>query len=255
MLERISLTERFCQECVQCVSSLSLSPFLLFCEMRHAIRSFFVGKQAFFAKKLSSPSGEMAWTQEDACQMKALLEKAGRNGLTPGAAMGLSPAAHDEEFEMVSHMTDASKRLGEDQLPLSTKMTKKSQQRFPDDESPLNSKAYVKEMLTSPYPGCSGEPPASFLPEGILSLSHCSSTEVRFGKFKGKGMCYAELFCSRFDEAISYLKCVRSCRSSAGGELAYLANYVRHMHLEEKKADPTIGDYIPGTSARRIFKA
>ena len=41
------------------------------------------------------------------------------------AAMGLSPTSHDEEFEMVSHMTDASKRLGEDKLPLSTKMNKR----------------------------------------------------------------------------------------------------------------------------------
>ena len=110
-------------------------------------------------------------------------------------------------------------------------------------------------MLPSPYPGSAGEPPASFLPEGVLSLSQCGSTEVRFGKFKGKGVSYAELFRSKSDEVISYLKWARSRRSTAGGELADLASYVRHTDLEEKKADLMIGDFIPGTSTRNIFKA
>lgn len=164
----------------------------------------------------------------------------------------LPMASHDGEFELISQMSDASKRLGDDQLPLRKKSIKKGSQRFPDDESPLISEAYVKEMLPPPYPGSHQELSPSVLPEGIRNLAQWGTTEVRFGKFKGKGMSYSDLFCSKSEEVLSYLMWARNRRSSAGGELADLANYIHHMDLEEQKADPTIGD---GASTCRIFKA
>ena len=75
MLESESHTVYF----VESLHSAFHSSFALF-RIPHANRSLF---QAFLWRSFRRHPDGMAWTPEDAFQTKALLEKAGRNGLTP----------------------------------------------------------------------------------------------------------------------------------------------------------------------------
>lgn len=157
-------------------------------------------------------------------------------------------------LELVGTMNDSSKRLHDDQLPVAKRSVQKSLQRFPSDESPLGS-GYVKEMLPSPFPDKPGDDISAMFPEGIQSLSQWGSTEIMFGKFKGKGMSYADLVASKSDDCLSYVKWIHSRRASATGELGDLAKYIVCAENVSKQHDPTMGGLIPGTNTRRVFKA
>ena len=79
--------------------------------------------------RVSRPSSKMAWTSDDAAKLQELLQKAAANGVHPLAALEKTGRHfQDDGFELVTTggMSDATKRLGDDQLPVAKKPNQKS---------------------------------------------------------------------------------------------------------------------------------
>ena len=71
----------------------------------------------------------MAWTSDDAAKLQELLQKAAANGVHPLAALEKTGRHfQDDGFELVTTggMSNATKRLGDDQMPVAKKPNQKS---------------------------------------------------------------------------------------------------------------------------------
>lgn len=198
----------------------------------------------------------MAWTSEDANKLQELLQKAAANGVNPLAAFEkTSRHLQDDGFELVTPggMSDATKRLSDDQMPMVKKPNQKGL------TSPLQTDGsvgyYVKDMVPVPLPSSSLDPTTSDLPAGVKSLTQWSQSIIGFGKFKGKGMSYADLLNAGTEETQGYIKWCKSRQSNAGGELADLANFLVRYEAEQCMSDSSLGEVIAGTSTRRVYKS
>ena len=206
--------------------------------------------------RVSRPSSKMAWTSDDAAKLQELLQKAAANGVHPLAALEKTGRHfQDDGFELVTTggMSDATKRLGDDQLPVAKKPNQKSSTMPLQTDGSMG--YYVKEMMPVPLPSSSLDPAPTYLPAGVKSLTQWSQSIIGFGKFKGKGMSYADLINAGTEETKGYIKWCKSRQSSAGGELADLANFLVQHEAEQCKSDSSLGEVIAGTSTRRVFKS
>ncbi|CAK9067550.1 unnamed protein product [Durusdinium trenchii] len=173
---------------------------------------------------------KMAWTSDDAAKLQELLQKAAANGVHPLAALEKTGRHfQDDGFELVTTggMSDTDGSMG----------------------------YYVKEMMPVPLPSSSLDPAPTYLPAGVKSLTQWSQSIIGFGKFKGKGMSYADLINAGTEETKGYIKWCKSRQSSAGGELADLANFLVQHEAEQCKSGISLGEVIAGTSTRRVFKS
>ena len=196
----------------------------------------------------------MSWTPEDAKQLRSLFQKALQHGLEPVEALGGFP--HDDDFELVGAMSDASKRQLDSQYPISSKMNRKKSTSSEPDGSTEG--CYVTKAMAGPYPS-QFEPEAEShvlppLPPGVVSTAQWSKTKINFGKFKSRDWSYLDLLQSTEEEAKGYVKWCMARTQSAGGDLKDLCSFMYRYEMENSHGRLRAGELIPGTGNRRVFK-
>ena len=203
----------------------------------------------------SDPSGCRGWTPEGAKQLRSLFQKALQHGLEPVEALGGLP--HEDDFELVGAMSDASKRQLDPQYPISSKMNRKTTSSEPDGSKSTKG-CYVTKAMAGPYPS-QLEPEAEShvlppLPPGVVSTAQWSKTKINFGKFKSRNWTYLDLLQSKEEEAMSYVKWRKARTQSAGDDLKDLCSFMYRFELENSHGRLRTGELIPGTENRRVFK-
>eukprot|EP00913_Durusdinium_trenchii_P013947 g13095.t1 len=155
----------------------------------------------------------MAWTQQDAQQLKSLFQKAIKNGIEPVTALGGLP--HEDDFELIGAltegaMTDASKRHADHQYPVTAKANRKLPQSPTEPTGSKFEEGYMAPSMDVPYPSKVETIPAQSslppLPPGVISTAQWGKTKIGFGKFKGRDWSYQDLLSSPEEEARSYVK-------------------------------------------------
>lgn len=203
----------------------------------------------------------MAWTQQDAQQLKSLFQKAIKNGIEPVTALGGLP--HEDDFELIGAltegaMTDASKRHADHQYPVTAKANRKLPQSPTEPTGSKFEEGYMAPSMDVPYPSKVETIPAQSslppLPPGVISTAQWGKTKIGFGKFKGRDWSYQDLLSSPEEEARSYVKWCRARASSASGDLKDLAAFLFRQEAESSHGALLTGPCIPGTDHVRRFK-